>query len=262
MATSTISFLTQNDKSGRFPALDEAVRSMVSTSFVQGRFRIEMPVVMAGGSASTVTVWPEGNGDTYMVSDDGAVLFEIMSGAFSESIFRRVAYDKCARYGANFDGGSMIYLRVSSGKLRGAIVAMANLMKEVVDETILRSISQNSHRIDEELWDKLDRAFSGLRVQHKVPLAGESTALHEFSAVVRTEKGVLAFDTFTAQGNSINSIYVKMADVSRSDAPPKTVAITKRLSDIGPKLHLITSVAQVFEISVEPDALQRLVFAA
>jgi hypothetical protein len=262
MATSTTSFLTQNDNAGRFPALDEAVRSMVSTSFVHGRFRIEMPVVMASGSASIVTVWPEGIGDTFLVSDDGSALFEVMSGAFNESIFPKVAREKCERYGAKFDGGTMIYLRVSSGKLRGAIVTMANLIKEVVDETILRSIIQNSNRIDEELWDKLDRAFSGLPVQHKVALAGESTAMHEFSAVVTTEKGLLAFDTFTAQGNSINSIYLKMADVGRGDAPPKTVAVTTRRSDVGPKLNLITSVAQVIEISVNPDELRRMAVAA
>lgn len=262
MATQTRSFLTQGDKAGRPSTLDEAVRSMVSSTFVQGRFRVEMPIVMASGSAATVTVWPEGGGDTFMVSDDGGSLFEVMSGAFSETIFRRVAKERSERYGANFDGGTMIYLRVSTGKLRGAIVAMANLMKEVVDETIHRSTDQKTRQIDLELWDKLERVFGGSHVERNAHLSGESTATHEFSAVVQTEKGLVAFDTFSSQGNSINSVYVKMSDIGRADLSPKGIAVTKRLSDIGPKLNLITTVAQVVEVTISTDALQRLALAA
>ena len=262
MAASTVSFLTNSDRTGRSDALDEALRRMVSSTFVQGRFRVAMPIIMAGGSAATVTVWPEGNGETFMVSDDGGALFEVMSGAFSETIFRRVAKERCDRYGASFDGGSMLYLRVSSGRLRGAIIAMANLMKEVVDVTIERSVNQKARQIDLELWDKLDRAFGGVSVERKAHLAGESSAVHEFSAVVQTSKGLIVFDTFSAQGNSINSVYVKMADIGRSEAPPKAIAVTKRMSDIGPKLHLITSVAQVIEIKIETSDLRRVAFAA
>lgn len=262
MATPTVSFLTESDRSGRYPALDEAVRSMVSSTYVQGRFRVEMPVVMAGGSAATVTVWPEGNGETFMVSDDGGSLFEVMSGAFNEAIFRRVATEWCERYGATFDGGSMIYLRVSAGRLRGAIIAMANLMKEVVDVTIERSIDQKARQIDLELWGKLDQAFGSGTIERRAHLSGESTAVHVFSAAVQTEKGLVVFDSFSAQVHSVNSVYVKMADIGRGEMPPKGIAVTKRLSDIGPKLNLITSVAQVIEISVEPSSLRLLALAA
>jgi hypothetical protein len=262
MATQTVSFLTNSDKLGRSAALDQAVGSMVSASFVQGRFRVEMPVVLASGTAATVSVWQEGSGDTFMVSDDGSALFEIMAGAFSEPIFRRVAKEKSERYGAIFDGGSMLYLRVSGGRLRGAIIAMANLMKEVVDQTIERSINQKAPQIDLELWDKLDRAFAGARVERKAHLYGESTASHEFSAVLHADGRLIAFDTFTTQGNSINSVYVKMADIGRGEAPPKGIAVTKNLSAIGPKLNLITSVAQVVEIGIETDNLYRVAMAA
>lgn len=262
MAAQTFTLVTTSDTIGRFPALDEAVRSLVSTSFVQGRFRIEMPVILPSGSAVTVTVWPEGSGETFLVTDDGASLFEVTSGAFSERHFGRVAKERCERYGAIFDGSAMLYLRVSSGRLRGAILAMANLMREVVDETIHRSINQKARQIDLELWDKLERAFSGYNVERRAHLLGESTASHEFSAVVKAETGLIAFDTFSAQGNSVNSIYVKMADIGRSDTPPKGIAVTTRMSDIGPKLNLINSVAQVVEIGIGPDELHRLALAA
>jgi hypothetical protein len=79
---------------------------------------------------------------------------------------------------------------------------------------------------------------------------------------VKTAKGLIVFDTFSPQGNSVNSAYVKMADIGRSEAPPKGIAVTKRLSDVGPKLNLITSVAQVIEISIETSDLQRVALAA
>lgn len=262
MAAQTLSFLKQSDDGGRYPALDEAVKSMVRSTFVQGRFRVEMPIVLPSGSVATVTVWPEGNGETFMVTDDGASLFEVASGAFSESLFSRVARERCERYGATFDGDSMFYLRVSSGRLRGAIVAMANLIKEVVDETIHRSINQKARRIDLELWDKLERAFAGFTVERRAHILGESTATHEFSAVLRTERGLVAFDTFSSHANSINSIYVKMADIGRCEVPPRGIAVTKRMSDIGPKLNLVTSVAEVVEIEIPTNDLQRLALAA
>lgn len=262
MATQTVSFLTHGDTLARYPALEEAVKTMVSGTFVQGRFQIEMPLVMPSGSVATVTVWPEGAGETFMVTDDGAALFEVVSGAFSETLFARVAKDRCARYGATFDGGAMFYLRVSPDRLRGAIIAMANLMKEVVDETVHRSITQKAKQIDFELWDKLERAFSGFKLERRAHLSGESTAIHKFSALLETEKGLIAFDTFSPQGSSINSVYVKMSDIGRSENPPKGIAVTKRMKDIGPKLNLITSVAQVVEVDIQTQELKKLALAA
>lgn len=262
MAASTVSFLTHGDHISRHPALDEAVRSMVSSRFIQGRFQVEMPVVMPSGSCATVTIWPEGKGETFMITDDGAALFEVLSGGFNENLFARVARESCSRYGATFDGGSMFYLRVSSERLRGAIIAMANLMKEVVGETIQRSINQKARQIDFELWDKLERAFTGFKVEKRAQLLGESTARHEFSAVLHTERGMVAFDTFSSQGNSINSVYVKMADISRVDLPPKGIAVTSRIAGLGPKLNLVASVARVVEIDIQTEALQRLASAA
>ncbi len=262
MAAQAIVLEQHSDAGGRSATLETAIRSLVSLSYVHGRFRVDMPVVLPSGSSATVTICPEGGGETFMVTDDGAALFEVTSGAFSEPIFSRVARERCARYGAKFDGGTMLYLRVHADQLRGAIVTMANLMKEVVDETVNRSLHQNMRQIDLELWDKLERAFAGCQVERRVHLFGESTASHEFSAVVTTSQGLIAFDTFSAQGNSINSVFVKMADISRGDAPPKGFAVTKRVADIGPKLNLINTVAQVIEVGIETRDLHRLALAA
>jgi hypothetical protein len=262
MAASTVSFLTNGDHKGRHPALDKAMRDMVSGRYIQGRFQVEMPVIMPSGSCATVTVWPEGRGETFMVTDDGAALSEVLFGGFSEHLFGRVARESCSRYGATFDGGAMFYLRISSEHLRGAIIAMANLMKDVVSETLQRSVNQKARQIDFELWDKLERAFHGLKVEKRAVLLGESTARYEFSAVLHTEHGMIAFDTFSSQGNSINSVYVKMADISRMEHPPKGIAVTSRIAALGPKLNLVASVARVVEIDIQPEALKKLAAVA
>jgi len=262
MATTAVPALIGRDDFDRYSALDEAVRSMVSASFLQGRFRVEMPLMMPSGSVTTVTIWPEGSGESFLVTDDGASLFEVTSGAFNEALFARVARERCERYGAIFDGGAMLYLRVSPGRLRGAIIAMANLMKEVVDETIQRSVNQKARQIDLELWEKLELGFKGYKVDRRVQLIGESTAAHEFSAALQTERGLVVFDTFNGHGTSISSLYLKMADMGRSEIPPKSFAVTRRMTDIGPKLNLITAVAQVVEIDIQPEDLRRLAFAA
>ncbi len=262
MATQTASFLIESAPQGRYPALDDAVRSMVTSSLVLGRYRIDMPLLMPSGSMTTVTVWPEGQGETFMVTDDGAALFEIESGAFTERIFQRVAKERCPKYGADFDNAAMFFLRVTPDRLRGAIIAMANLMKEVVDETIQRSISHKAKQIDLELWDKLERTFAGFEMQRRAHILGDSTAEHEFTALLKTERGLVLFDTFSAQGNSINSVYVKMSDIRRAEEAPRGIAVTRRISEIGPKLNLITSVSQVVEVGIQTDALRRLALAA
>lgn len=262
MATETLSFVTTGDMAARFPALDEVVRSLVSMSIVHGRFKVELPVMMPSGSLVSVTVWPEGGSETFLVTDDGAALLEVMAGGFSESIFARAAKESSTKFGATFDGGSMFYMRVSPDRLRSAIIAMANLTRVVVEETIHNSIRQKAREIDLELWEKLEGTFEAFRVERRAHLTGESSATHEFTAVVRTDTGLVAFDTFSAQGNSINSVFAKMADIGRNDTPPKGIAVTQSLGAIGPKLNLITSVAQVVEIGIRPDVLQKLALAA
>jgi hypothetical protein len=262
MATSTASFLTTGDNARRTTALDEAVRSMVTYKTVLGRFCVTMPVVLASGSYASVVVWPEGGGDTFMVTDDGAALFEITAGAFSENSFKKVATEKSKHHGATFDGAAMLYIRVSAAKLKVAIITMANLVKEVVDETIERSIGAKASEMDQMLWQKLGDAFGGTVVQRRVQLAGESHMTHQFTAAVQSEQGLVVFDNFSAQGNSINSVYVKMADLGRTDTPPKRFAVTSNCSQLGSRLNLISTVAQVMEISADSSAFRRMAEAA
>ena len=117
-------------------------------------------------------------------------------------------------------------------------------MKDVVEETIHRAIHQKVRQVDLEPLDKLRRAFADCPIERRAPVIFVSTAKPEFSAVLKTEAGLVAFDTFSTQGFSINSVHVKMADIGRRVAPPRGFVVTTRMGAIGPKLNLVTSLAQ------------------
>lgn len=103
---------------------------------------------------------------------DGVAYLEISASAFSDRIFNSVAKDRCTRYGATFDGGTMLFIRVPAERLRAAIISMANLVKEVVDETILRATRAKAETARDFLFTRLDMAFGSGRVSHDVVVPG------------------------------------------------------------------------------------------
>lgn len=237
-------------------AVETAVARLVSWHPLNGRYRVSMPVALCTGTLVDVSVWPEPDG-SFMVTDDGIAHFEVVSGAFSERLFRSVAKTRCGSAGAVFDGGTMLFLRVSADQLRGAIIAMANLIKEVVDETIARSIKQKFEGARDALFERLDMAFSPASVSHCASVIGASTAEYEVDALVETRRGLVVFDLFTKDPASIASSFTKLSDLARGDGTPRLVAVTPKPEDIGPKLTLIASVATVIRADSTVDVFRR-----
>lgn len=192
-----------------------------------------------------------------MVTDDGSAHFEAASGMVSDRIFSSVARAKCAAYGAAFNRHSMLFMRVEPGRLHGAIVAMASLVKEVVDEAFERSLRSKSSIVMETLYERVDMAFPGAKIEHDAEVFGASTAEYKVDALVRTDAGLLVFDLFTKEPASVSATFMKLSDLSRSDDPPRLVAVTEEPEKIGPKLQLITSVASVIRPSAAVEAYQR-----
>lgn len=248
MATAQFLSLNASAPAAVTAAVDDAVRRLFSVDVLNGRWRISLPVVCCTGIRVDVTVWPEGGGDSFLVTDDGLASKEIENGFFSERSFQRIAKERCTRYGALFDGQTMLFMRVGSEQLHGAIIAMANLTKEVVDETVEHSLRVKHESGLEKLVSRLGSAFPTAQIDINAKIVGQSTAEHEFDALVRTDRGLLAFDLFSKDGNSVNAAYTKLSDIARLDHGPKPIGITKSTAAIGPKLTLITSVADVLEI--------------
>lgn len=243
---------------GRSPAMDELVRELCTSEMLNSRYLLQMPVVTAFGSAVSVSVWPEGGGETFMVSDDGLAYHEITTAMGSERIFSRVAKAKSDRYGAQFDGCSMLFIRVNRERLKGAVIAMASLTKEVIDETIEKSFAAKVSVDHERFLKKVASAFPGSNIREHASVTGQSTTSYEIDALVETEGQVLAFDYFSKAGNSVNSAYATLSDIARLEDGPKPIGVTNSFKAIGSKLMLISSVAKVIEAEADVKDYQRL----
>lgn len=237
--------------------LEGTIARLVQATEVNGRVVIQMPVTTQFGGGISVTLWPEGGG-TFMVSDDGMAYHEALTAAASERIFVRVARDACRRYGASFDGSSMLFIRVATDRLKGAIIAMASLVKEVVDETIERSYAAKSERDREDFVRRVENAFPRGAVKEHASVVGQSTTPHEFDAVVQTDRGTLAFDYFSKAAGSISAAYLKLSDIARLEDGPRPIGATPDPAALGTKLNLITSVARVIESRSRAETLLRL----
>lgn len=238
-------------------AVDDAVARLVSAEVLNGRYRISMPIVTCTGSMVDVSVWPEPDG-AFIVSDAGSAHHEVTSGAFNERTFQSVARSQCAAYGAVFDYGTMLLMRVTAAQLRGSIIAMGSLIKEVVDETVLRSVKAKAESARDRLFERLDQAFNKANVTHDAEIIGASTAGYRVDALVRVGDEPVVFDLFTKDPNSISAAFTKLSDIYRRDDGPKLVAVTRDPENIGPKLQLISSVAPVIRIDAAIDRFRKI----
>lgn len=241
-------------------AVSAAVARLVSSDALNGRYRIGLPIVLATGSCVDVSVWPEdAEGRSFMVSDAGTAFLEVAEVAFSSRTFNKVARERCEAYGATFDGDAMLFMRVSAERLRGSIVAMGSLIKEVVDQTIERALRAKHEPAMELLFDKLRAAYPGREVIHDATVYGASSASYTVDALVDDGQRGVAYEIFSKAPASVNAAFATFSDLSRSTEAPVPVGVTSDLNAIGPKLQLVSSVAKVVRLA---DSFERFRLAA
>jgi hypothetical protein len=152
----------------------------------------------------------------------------------------------------------MMFMRVGQERLRGAIIAMTSLVKEVIDETLERSFQAKVDQDRAEFVRRVADAFTPQAVVEHAVVVGSSSAPHQVDALVKTDRGVIAFDFFSKAAGSISAAYLKLSDIARLDEGPKPVGVTPDLATIGPKLVLISSVASVIEARAPTERYRRL----
>lgn len=252
----TTNHLYLNDLSSA-EAVNEVVRSLCSSRFLNGRHRITLPTVTAYGSLVNVSVYHEGD-DSFMVSDDGSAYHEISTACANDRTFSSVAKAHCLRYGATFDGGTMLFIRVSSSRLRGAIIAMGSLIKEVIDETIEKSFAVKVDGNRERFIRRVATVFKDYERLEHTHVSGYSSASHEIDVLVRLNGDSLAFDYFSAHGSAVNSAYVKLSDIGRLEDGPTPIGVTPNPEKVGPKLTLISSVARIIKADAADETYRLL----
>lgn len=251
MVASRTSLLKTDDR------VEAAVRSLVSCDFINGRYRVGLPVVSASGSRMDVSIWPDPDG-RFTVTDDGAAFHELGGNIVAERIFSALAPMHAASYGIVFSGSAFKISAVSESRLRGALVAIANLSREVLDETAERLAKAKKRALRDELFNHLDLAFPTAKIAHDATVHGNSTASYNVAAIVKNDGRETIFDVFTRDAISIAAEFTKLSDLYRLDNAPRLVAVTREPEKVGPKLQLIASVAPIISVDVELDLYRRL----
>lgn len=216
-----------------------------------------MPVVMCTGSLVSITVYPDYEG-SFIVSDDGLGFFEVTSNAHSTKIFDRTARAAAKRYGAAYEASGLFFLKVSADRLRGAMTAMAALVREVVDESIEKSIKEKVHREESEFFARVESVFPRNAVHRDAEFFGSSNTKYRVDALVEGPRGLLLFEMVSKESQSIAAKFTMMSDIYRSESAPELFGVIESREGFGGKLVLINSVASVIEASATEDDIRLL----
>ncbi|MEQ3625949.1 MAG: hypothetical protein ABNH26_08580 [Celeribacter sp.] len=93
---------------------------------------VDMPLITLGGNAVRITVLPAGDGFT--VTDDGRALADAEGAGVCATDFRLAASAKAATYGVTIDEGALVFPMVRPDQVRGAVITLANAIKEILDK--------------------------------------------------------------------------------------------------------------------------------
>jgi hypothetical protein len=234
-------------------AADKAIAELVTRRVVNGRVIIAMPVAACTGSLVSVSI-SEVSGGEFMVSDDGCAFREISDNLYSTRTFANTARKSAERYGARFDGYSMLLLKVGASGLKMAIIAMASLAKEVIDITVAKDSVAKASTERDMMRERIDLAFGSAQVTEEAEILGYSTQPYRFDLMVKDDRGTALFEFFSGQGVSINSAFAKFSDVHQTEGSPRIGGVTTDLNSIGPKLILLNSVTdRLLEVNDASD---------
>jgi hypothetical protein len=237
--------------------IDALVRGLCGYEVLNGRYLVQLPVVTAFGSTVSVSIYPEGGGDTFMVSDAGLAYHEVSSAMADHSTFVRVATARCRRFGAAFDGATMLIIRVSKDRLRGAVVGMADLVRQVIDETLEKSFAKQIDQSLEVFSRRVAEAFPHAKRTEQAEIIGQSTASYRVDMMVEVEGRRIGFEHFGDSPASISAAFLTLTDIGRLDDELTVVGVTPSLQAVGPKLTLLTKVARIVETEAPADAYRR-----
>jgi len=221
---------------------DRAIASLVSARAVGSRVVITMPVASCTGSLVSVSLSERPSG-MFLISDDGCAFREVSDNLYSTKSFAAHAKKAATKYGATFDGYSMLFVEVDAARLKISIIAMATLAKEVIDATVAADSTEKADKQRDQMRERIGVAFKGANVIEDVGVSGYSTQEYQFDYLVEDARGRALFQYFNAKGVSINATFAKFSDVHQREDAPLIAGVTADLDAIGKRLILLRSVA-------------------
>jgi hypothetical protein len=210
---------------------------------------VSLPQLYPGGAPVVVGV--RRDQDSYIVSDRGGGYLQAEQ-AGGHLQFARLAPATAKEHDVRFDGHLMFTVEVPSDWVPNAIIFIAAASNRAVELTLQRLAEEKDNSARNQLREVLSFTY-GERVSFDVDYSGHSTRKHHFAAMFRDQRRTALFDLVTPHHVSINSTFVKFADVGRLEEAPSRVAVLSNEARMSAgDINLISETAN-FVVPVSSD---------
>ncbi|MCC4297949.1 hypothetical protein [Aurantimonas coralicida] len=217
---------------------------------------ISTPVLFPSGSSVTVRITFDG--DRCLITDDGAAYAEAdMMGALP--IFRRAARRVAEAAGIRFNDFEIFEIDASPDTAPGLIAIVADAARRSIEVTTERLADRLHSDTKASVFDLLVEAFGSGKVAADVSLSGASTHAWTVDALVASDRADIAVSVVNPVPASISSTYVKLDDIRRLDAPPRTVAaLARRNAFKADQIAILNRTAKLIDLSATVTEFRRL----
>lgn len=233
-------------------AVETATKELVSVRHWKDASFISLPLVYPGGTSVSVKISPCAGG--FRVSDNGGAYREI-EDVGAERSFARTA----ATIAINEDierTGEVFFVEVPEEHLYRAICDVAAASWRVVDRVYSR-LSDDDERVAEHLRERLVHIFGDEALVKDRKILGASTTEWEVSAVVKAPGKTAIFQAVSDHPNSIYRASTGFHDLAGLISPPILIAVVRDKSTLGPRLSLLSQVANVIQEDQPDEVFKR-----
>lgn len=211
-------------------SIQEALSRLGSVEHFRAGSIVSLPVLYPSGSAVALEIVP--NGDRCLVSDRGGGAQEAeLFGA--SRYFKREATRVAENAGIRFDGRDMFVADVSLGRLRGAMIVVANCSAEATNAAALRLSDRAERDTQDILYDRLSRLYKTRDVQRDPELSGETHKWRVSIAVIGGDRVPALFEPVSGAYISAVGTVAKFNDFASLALPPDRFSVMKSRDDLG-----------------------------
>lgn len=209
---------------------DEIAKSLVRIHLGENAAVISLPTHFPGGAP--VTVFVEPRADAWLVHDNGAGALEAeMMGGLA--FYRRTAHDLAKKRELGFDHRMFFLGEVATDWLANMVIAVGDAARDAAMRTAEKVAEGLVTPYRQVMVERLVRKFGEKSVSENAVLHGGSTREYKLDAIVRSDRGLIAFDLVTSHSNSIAATFTKFSDLSDAEVAPRRVAVLSDRERIG-----------------------------
>lgn len=211
-------------------ALEDSLRQIAANST---ETRVSTTTLLPSGAVATVAVRPSPNG-TYFVSDQGAGFEDLRALGHLDlnGGDKKRASAVASRLGLTFDGSGFSLREVTADQLAGAIIFVAEAVREWTQATAEHAIRRSEVSIARRVEERIRAALPSAQVDRERELPGASTKKHRFDLVLSLPgERKAVFEVVTPNPNSLSSAHLKLFDLMAAHPEWPREVVTERLDE-------------------------------